>query len=123
MKNLIFAFVAAMMVGASGCIVVTDTGILPYDSCVSVVDCDASSSVCQRIVADWPEATASNNICTRGCVDSLDCPITSSGYEGTCAAFGSSAFLCYETCVTGLDCDFGFDCGDIGGGFSVCLPR
>lgn len=123
MKHLVLACFAALTLGASGCIVVTDSGEFPYDSCISVVDCDSSSSVCQRITADWPEGSASNSICTRGCVDSLDCPVTSSGFEGTCAAFGSSSFLCYESCDSGFDCDVGFDCGDIGGGFAVCLPR
>jgi len=120
MKHLGLALGLFFALGSSGCVVVSDGADL-YESCFDGTDCDDFGAYCTSIIADWPEGRAQNNICTFGCVDSEDCPF-SNGDPGLCVDFGGG-FQCYEDCNTGLDCDPGFDCGDIGGGFTICLPR
>ena len=106
-----------------GCIVTTSDAPI-YDRCVDVFDCDPAASRCQRIVADWPEATVADNICTVECFSDLDCPFNATGVGGICASFGMGRdTVCYEACIDSGDCGFGFDCGEISTGDTVCLPR
>ncbi|HJK92338.1 MAG TPA: hypothetical protein RMH85_26625 [Polyangiaceae bacterium LLY-WYZ-15_(1-7)] len=110
---------------AGGSCFAEDLGVPLYDACFVVDDCDLNADRCQAITADWPDGLSStNNICTIECFDSSDCPISANGLQGTCASLGmGGTFVCYESCVTRGDCAAGFDCGDIGTGDTVCLPR
>ncbi len=121
MKHLGLALGLFFALGSSGCIVVDDGADL-YESCAFDSDCDDVGASCSSITTDWPDGLRStNSICTWGCFDSSDCPF-SNGDPGLCVDFGRG-FQCYEDCDTDFDCDPGFACGEIGGGFTICLPR
>lgn len=94
-----------------------------YDPCVVVDECEALATRCQEIVAEWPDRTSRNNICTYECIDSSDCVASPNGLEGLCVQFGGTPFICYEQCVDGGDCGVGFDCATLDGGFQICVPR
>ena len=122
MKHLGMAFGLLFALGSSGCIIVSDDGADLYEACAFSSDCDDAGAFCSSITAEWLDGTiATNSICTWSCFDSSDCPF-SNGDPGLCVDFGGSGPRCYEECVSDFDCDPGFACGDIGGGFSICLP-
>jgi hypothetical protein len=120
--------VALAAMGGTGCVVVTDDDdvivddtLLDYEPCTFDSDCD--SFRCESVTADWGDRITTDSICTRTCVDELDCDVTDSGLDGTCAAIGSGPFLCYESCDFDSDCAGGFRCGELDTtGFFVCLP-
>ncbi len=122
MKRLGMTMIVALAAMAgSGCIVTTDDDYADYEPCTFDSDCD--SFRCESVTADWGDRVTTDAICTRGCRDELDCDITASGLDGTCAAIGSGPFLCYESCDFDSDCAGGFRCGELDTtGFFVCLP-
>ncbi|MCB9620510.1 MAG: hypothetical protein H6724_13815 [Sandaracinus sp.] len=123
MKHLGLALGLFFALGSSGCIVVSDDGADLYESCFDSLDCNDGAAFCSSITVDWPDGIRStNSICTWSCIDSSDCPF-SNGDPGLCVDFSGSGFRCYEDCDFDSDCDPGFACGDVGGGFDVCLPR
>ena len=123
MKHLLLAFGLFSALGSSGCIIVSDDdGADLYESCFDTFDCDDAGAFCASITADWGDRVSTNSICTWSCVDSSDCPF-SNGDPGLCVDFSGAGFRCYEDCNSDFDCDPGFACGDVGGGFDVCLPR
>ena len=121
MRNFGLALVMGLL-SLSGCVVTTDAGSDTYERCDFTSDCNFIEDTCFSITADWPDRTTTDSICTSGCFDSSDCPISNNGNLGLCVDFGGSGTRCYETCVFNSDCDPGFNCGDFGFAESVCLP-
>ncbi|MEM9067651.1 MAG: hypothetical protein AAGE52_04070 [Myxococcota bacterium] len=120
MKKL--ALMMALSASAlSGCVVTS--GSETYEACDFTSDCNEFGDFCSPISAEWPDGLIVNDaICTFGCIDSSDCPVSLNGNPGLCVDF-SGQFLCYETCVGDFDCDPGFSCGDFGFFENVCFPR
>ncbi len=123
----------------SGCILIGDyedvyePGPVPvsilYEVCYSNVDCFAGDD-CEELAVPADRYTDYvNAICTIGCFDDLDCPVSEfNGLPGACldhAILGGSttARICVERCEIDADCDVpaGFGC-EIVAGDRLCIP-
>lgn len=104
----------------SGCVVTSGSDL--YEVCADSLDCNDAGAFCASITADWGDRITTDNICTWGCIDSSDCPISNNGNLGLCVDFSGTGFRCYETCQFDVDCDPGFRCGDFGFAESLCFP-
>ena len=100
-----------------------------YEVCYSDVDCFAGRYCEELAIPAGPYADYVNAICTHGCFDDLDCPISEfNGWPGACIdhAFLGGPFtsrICVERCEIDLDCDVaaGFGCEFIAGD-RLCVP-
>jgi hypothetical protein len=123
----------------SGCVFVADHDdfyeppppppLLMYEVCYSSVEC-FDGRYCEELAvpADYYTDYVSA-ICTVGCFDDLDCPISEfNGLPGACvdhAFLGGplTSRICVERCELDADCDVpaGFGCAVIAGD-RLCIP-
>jgi len=128
------AFCASLF---SGCIFVGDYDdyydpqpkSIMYETCYSDVDCFAGR-YCEELALPADRYTDYvNAICTVGCFDDLDCPISDfNGLPGACldhVVLGGpiTSRICVERCVIDADCDMpaGFGC-ELIAGERLCVP-
>ena len=121
----------------SGCIFVGDyedfyepqPKSIMYETCYSDVDCFAGR-YCEELALPADRYTDYvNAICTVGCFDDLDCPISEfNGLPGACVdhvLLGGpvTSRICVERCVIDADCDVpaGFGC-ELVAGERLCVP-
>ncbi|MGD8608332.1 MAG: hypothetical protein PVH21_13630 [Myxococcales bacterium] len=100
-----------------------------YETCYSDVDCFAGR-YCEELAVPADRYTDYvNAICTVGCFDDLDCPISEfNGLPGACVdhvILGGpvTSRICIERCVVDVDCDVaaGFGC-ELIDGERLCVP-
>jgi hypothetical protein len=100
-----------------------------YTTCFADVDC-AVPSFCEELAVPASEYFDHvSAICTVGCFDDLDCPVSDYNlFQGACvdeAWVGGMPGLriCIERCVVDADCDVyaGFGC-ELLDGQRLCLP-
>ena len=137
-SRLIFPAIALLSVMLSGCILVGDFDevyvpagptSITYEVCYSNIDCFAGDS-CEELAVPADRYTDFvNAICTVGCFDDLECPISEfNGLPGACVdhvIFGGpfTSRICMERCEFDADCDVaaGFGCGFVDGD-RLCIP-
>lgn len=116
MKHLGLALSLFFALGSSGCTAGSDDESGFYEACSDSFDCTDSGAYCTRCTADWGDRISTDNICTWGCFESRECPISNDGNPGICMERA-----CREGCDFDSDCDGGFRCGEVRG-FGICLP-
>ena len=137
-SRLIFPAIALLSMMLSGCILVGDFDdvyvpagptSITYEVCYSNIDCFAGDS-CEELAVPADRYTDFvNAICTVGCFDDLECPISEfNGLPGACVdhvIFGGpfTSRICMERCEFDADCDVaaGFGCGFVDGD-RLCIP-
>ncbi len=129
--------IAALVSMLPGCIFVGDYDdvfepapkSITYEVCYSSIDCFAGE-YCEELAVPADRYTDYvNAICTVGCFDDLDCPISEfNGLPGAClehAILGGplTSRICVERCEFDADCDLpaGFGCEVIAGD-RLCVP-
>ena len=135
--RVILLVVAALSTVLSGCIVVGDyedifephPKSLTYEVCYANFDCFAGD-YCEELAVPADRYTDYvNAICTVGCFDDLDCPVSEfNRLPGACvdhAIFAGpvASRICLERCEFDTDCDVpaGFGCEFIAGD-RLCVP-
>lgn len=140
--NIRFACVAAAVAATSlsGCIFIDDfdeyeeivdvyPDALTYEVCYSSAEC-LGDRFCEELAVPAGRYTDYvNAICTVGCFDDLECPVSEfNGLPGACLdhdILGGpvSSRICVERCEIDLDCDVpaGFGCEVIAGD-RLCVP-
>lgn len=135
--RIVLLVVGALSTLLSGCILVGDYDdifepqptAITYEVCYSSVDCFAGE-YCEELALPADRYTDFvNAICTIGCFDDLDCPVSEfNRLPGACldhAILGGpiGARVCIERCEIDADCDLqaGFGCEFIAGD-RLCVP-
>lgn len=124
MPKLTALFLLALpLLGASGCVIVTDQQF--YEACGTVSDCELAAEQCAPLTGDWPDGRLTTDyICTSDCIFGSDCPGANGFVSGVCYdqdGDPGTPNLCLEPCEFESDCDFGFSCADFAG-TRFCLP-
>lgn len=136
-RSLNYLGIALLASMFSGCIFVGDYDdllepapkSLTYEVCYDNIDCYAGE-YCEELAIPADRYTDFvNAVCTVGCFDDLDCPISQfNGLPGAClehAILGGppASRICVERCEFDADCDVpaGFGCEVIAGD-RLCVP-
>lgn len=117
------ACAAGLACGASG-VCGGAVGRGAYEACAAGEAC-GSGTVCTT--AMYSTTGAPGNLCTIGCTQGAQCPVSPYGsvYAPTCiVSVSAGSGLCYDTCLTDADCGGGTVCALIPGTTArVCVPR
>jgi hypothetical protein len=123
LRTSLLALAAATGFLASGC-VVESSPQATYEWCDFDSDCNARDNCVSISVTNPGGFTVTDAMCTHGCLDDSDCPLSNAGYAGACYEVGGASALCYERCDTDLDCTVGFGCYPTSGiPDAICLPE
>jgi hypothetical protein len=105
----------------SGCVIEVNSG--PYESCTAGDVC-TNGTTCQT--AMYSVTGGPGNICTIGCSVGEQCPVSpyGSSYAPTCVvSVSAGGGLCYDTCISNVDCGVGTRCAQIPGTPArICVP-
>ena len=126
MRTSLLALAAVVGSLASGCFVSVDDDpvyLRTYEPCGSSSQCVPEDD-CVEISVSTPDGrTVIDGMCTHGCFDDGDCPVSYSGLIGGCYEVGGASALCYERCDFDSDCPGGFACYPTSGvADAICLP-
>ncbi len=141
-RRALFFLVSGLVsaLGLSGCIFLGEYDdkhgpvdrLIAYEVCYADFECagGAGAHRCEELaVPIGPATLAVGAICTGGCFDWLDCPVSAfNGLPGACVDHGYlggpiASGVCVERCEIDLDCDIaaGFGCEGVARD-RVCLP-
>lgn len=108
------------MFGA-GCVIDVVRG--PYEACPNGESC-SSGTVC--LPASFTLNGTAGSLCSTNCLRGEQCPasIYGSGFAPTCVVSASTGQgLCYDTCISNVDCGVGTRCAQIPGTANrICVP-
>ena len=127
LRTSLLALVGAVGLLSSGCFVSVDDDpvyLNTYEPCLFSSDCLPEDDCVDITVTNPSGRTVTDGMCTHGCVDDLDCPVSpGSGLSGACYEIGGASALCYERCDGDFDCPSGFGCYPTTGvPDAICLP-
>lgn len=137
-RSLLACGAASLFSLLSGCIfvgeyddvyVASGPQAIMYEACYDQLDCSGHLFCEELALPAGPYTDYVNAICTHGCFDDLDCPLSEfNGLAGACVdhiVFGGpiTSTVCIERCEVDLDCDIaaGFGCAFIEGA-RLCVP-
>ncbi len=129
-QTRLLGLAVALGVAAPGCFIDLDDDdddvvfLGTYEPCESTSQC-LPDDVCLEVTADYGSRIVTDAICTHGCLEDVDCPLSVTGLRGACYDIGQG-FFCYERCIDDFDCPAGFGCVETVGGVigdAVCLPE
>lgn len=119
------AFVTAVGIFSSGCIINVSSTRSSYESCGAGESCTGATT-CQQATL---MITGMNvgTFCSRSCNTDLDCPSGFGLNTASCLETGGGVRQCYTKCTGPNDCPAGNACANVpvagGSSINVCVPR
>ncbi len=105
----------------TGCVV--DVSRQPYERCYSGDVCSGGTYCSQAM---YSLTGTPGNLCTAGCTNAAQCPPSGyyAAYAPTCVvSLSAGSGLCYDSCVSNLDCGGGTVCAQVPGTtVRICVP-
>lgn len=126
LRNIVVGLGLVAVFG-TGCIVEVVRG--PYEGC-KVGEACSNGTVCTA--ASFTSSGAPANFCSVNCTRGEQCPVSpyGSGYAPTCVVSASAGTgLCYDSCLSNIDCGVGTQCSLVPGtgvgtipAVRICVP-